>query len=67
MNYADYQQAKLDRLGDKIADLKNKGICSHGWLSTPPGQSETTCLDCGARFHSFQDAMRAGREILRGE
>lgn len=67
MRAADYQQAKLERLGDKIAELKAQGVCSHGWLQTPPGQAQTVCLDCGARFNSFQDAMRAGREILRGQ
>lgn len=67
MNHADILQAKLERLGDKIAELKAQGVCSHGWLETPPGQAQTVCLDCGARFNSFQDAMRAGREILRGQ
>lgn len=67
MRTADYQQAKLERLGDKIAELTRQGICSHGWLQTPPGQHKTTCLDCGAIFQSFDAAMRAGREILRGD
>jgi len=66
MNAADYQQAKLERLGDRIAQLKAQGICSHGWLKTPAG-GKATCLDCGAVFNSFNDAMRAGREIIRGE
>lgn len=66
MNAADYQQAKLERLGDRIAELKAQGTCTHGWLKTPPGQAETVCLDCGARFVSFDQAMRAGREIIRG-
>ena len=67
MNVADYQQARLERLGDRIAELKAQGTCTHGWLKTPPGQAETVCLDCGARFQSFEHALRAGREIIRGE
>jgi hypothetical protein len=65
MNAADYQQAKLERLGDRIADLKKQGICSHGWLKTPPGQ-QVTCLDCGSVFPSFSAALQAGKDILRG-
>ena len=57
MNSADFMQAKLDRLGDKIANLKAQGICSHGWLKTLPGQQKTTCLDCGATFDSFEQAL----------
>ena len=67
MNSADIMQAKLERLGDKIANLKAQGICSHGWLKTPPGQQKTTCLDCGATFDSFEQALNRGREILQGE
>jgi hypothetical protein len=62
----DFMQAKLDRLGDKIANLKAQGICSHGWLKTLPGQQKTTCLDCGATFDSFEQALNRGREILQG-
>ena len=67
MNSADIMQAKLERLGDKIANLKAQGICSHGWLKTLPGQQKTTCLDCGATFDSFEQALNRGREILQGE
>jgi hypothetical protein len=66
MNSADFMQAKLDRLGDKIVDLKAQGICSHGWLKTLPGQQKTTCLDCGVTFDSFEQALNRGREILQG-
>jgi hypothetical protein len=65
MNGIDYQQAKLERLGDHIANLKKQGICSHGWLKTPPGKEQTTCLDCGAVFQSFSEALKAGKQILR--
>lgn len=67
MKTADYQQAKFESLGDRIAQLRAKGVCSHGWLKTTPGQQQTTCLDCGAIFNSFQQAMQAGREILKGD
>ena len=66
MNAADYQQAKLERLGDRIADLKKQGICSHGWLKTPPGQQQATCLDCGLVFPSFSAALQAGKDVQRG-
>ena len=66
MNVADYQQARLERLGDRIADLKKQGICSHGWLKTPPGENQTVCLDCGTIFSSFSAALQAGKDILRG-
>ena len=67
MKIADYQQAKLERLGNRIGELKQKGICSHGWLKTPPGQSETVCLDCGKVFRSFHDAMQSGKDVIYSE
>lgn len=51
---ADILQSELERLGNKQAALRRKGICAHGWRQgyTPthrpdlkPGQ--TQCLDCG--------------------
>ena len=64
MSSANALQAKFDRLGDRIADLKKQGICTHGWLKTPIGQSETTCLDCGKVFKSFDQAMKEGKSAL---
>jgi hypothetical protein len=63
MNAADHTQAKLERLGDRIADLKKRGICTHGWLKTWPDET-VTCLDCKAVFASFGEAMFSGKSII---
>lgn len=60
-------QAKLEAAGRKIAELRARGICTHGWLQGPPGPKDkpttvVTCLDCGKVWKTLAEAYAAGRQ-----
>jgi hypothetical protein len=57
----DAAAAMLDAAGNKIAALRRRGICTHGWLSGPPGKPVITCNDCGATFETYAARDRAAR------
>lgn len=62
-------QAILERKGRKIAALRARGICTHGWLQGPPGPasapcSDVTCLHCGAKWATMAEAYAAGRKAM---
>lgn len=65
--YPNAAQAKLEAAGNKIAKLRARGICTHGWLQGPPGNATgpAKCLDCGASFESMAAAYAANREAMR--
>jgi hypothetical protein len=66
----DAAQAKLEAAGNKIAALRKRGICTHGWLQGPSRYPATArdnvlCLDCGAVFATMDDAYEAGKAAMR--
>ncbi len=61
----DGAQAMLERRGSKIAALRARGICTHGWLQGPPGKPVITCLDCGATFETYAERDKASRAAMR--
>lgn len=61
----DAAQRQLEAAGKKIAALKARGICTHGWIQGPPGKPVITCLDCGATFESSSEHMESRRKALR--
>lgn len=60
----DGAQARLERAGNKVAALKARGICTHGWMQGPPGKAVLTCLDCGQEFASECEHIEARRVAL---
>jgi hypothetical protein len=60
----DAAQRMLEAAGNKIARLKARGICTHGWMQGPPGKAVLTCLDCGATFASDHEHQAARRKAL---
>lgn len=66
---ADRLTRQLEAAGNRIADLRAQGICTHGHLKGPPGPpgtpGTTTCLYCGEVFPSFEAAAAAGRKAMR--
>lgn len=67
---ADRLTRQFEAAGNRIADLRKQGICTHGWLQGPPGPIGTpgkaTCLHCGEVFPSTDAAHAAGRAAMRG-
>lgn len=55
---------KLERAGNRIAALKARGVCTHGWMQGPPGKPVLTCLDCGREFADMREHMEARREAF---
>lgn len=62
--YPDAAQRKLERAGNRISELRKRGICTHGWMQGPPGKAVLTCLDCGRQFASTAEHEEARREAL---
>ena len=66
MRTADIQMSELVRLGRRDAELRRRGICSHGWTQGTPGKPDgaTRCLHCGKSFATFAELCAERREIL---
>lgn len=66
---ADRLQRQLEAAGNRVADLRARGICTHGWLQGPPGPPGTpgpaTCNHCGEVFPSMEAAYAANRAAMR--
>ena len=66
---ADRLTRQLEAAGNKVAELRKRGICTHGWLKGPPGPigtaGEAKCLHCGGVFPSTDAAYEAGRKAMR--
>lgn len=62
---ADMEQAELERRGNRIAELRRKGICVHGWVQGTPGvdNGPVRCLEegCGESWDS-ETAYENARE-----
>ena len=47
MNDADIEMRELEIAANRIARLKRRGICCHGWYKTIP---IVRCNECGKEF-----------------
>ena len=66
MNRADYETARLTKLGNQSAALRKRGICTHGWLQGPPGTpGDVVYLHCATRFPDMDAAHRAGKDAFK--
>ena len=68
MNDADIEQARLESIGNTIANLADKGICSHGWqgpVVPMQPEGEYKCFHCGKIFSSSEAIMTAHIEFMR--
>lgn len=69
---ADIEQASIEAAGRRLASLRRRGICSHGWIQGASGpclngefdRSPVVCLDCGATFATGREWGRARDEAL---
>ena len=59
MNEFDYEQARMEALGNRISKLKKLGVCVHGHLQGPPGKPVLTCLTCGAECDSHEEVQES--------
>jgi len=50
-NDADIEQGNLERAGNRIATLKKRGICLHGWINT----TTCVCYDCNKTWKNEQE------------
>lgn len=62
----DGAQRKLERAGNRVAALRARGICTHGWIQGTPGDDNgpAKCLHCGQQFANTQAAWEAGRDVM---
>ena len=60
-NSADYEMAELEAVGNRSAELKKRGICTHGWWTSIP---VVKCLHCGKEFKTDDDLWDEGQERL---
>lgn len=74
---ADLEQAEAERTGDRIAALREAGICTHGWIVGRPESGEifypeqeyltrpeVLCKDCGAVFPNEEAWDQARAEAM---
>ncbi len=68
---ADVEMAALESAGRRVAALRKRGICAHGWIQGAPGNGNTfdvspvTCHECGAVFPTGK-AWGAARDAALG-
>lgn len=60
---ADLEMAEFQAKANHEAKLRKKGICAHGWLSSPPGK-KVKCNDCGKEWDTINEAYTERGEIL---
>jgi hypothetical protein len=77
---ADIEQMEMEQLGNRIARLKEQGVCTHGSGVTrsktgevfSPEQEglvgeQSACTEgCGKVFDTFEDQMAAHRDVIDG-
>ena len=69
---ADVEMAGLEAIGRRVAALRKRGICAHGWVQGAPGSaanfdaSPVTCHECGAVFPTGLAWGAARDAALRG-
>ncbi len=65
-NAAELEGERMQRLGDKIAAARKRGICTHGWAQGTPGaDGPVKCLDCGATWATSEEHHAANKAAYR--
>jgi len=69
MNDADIEMGNLEAIADREDDLKDQGICCHGFRRTAPGNGrtdgKTVCIECG-KVAEWEILQRERSKRLRG-